>query len=129
MGSGKQHWKCKLDNCSRINKVLQNLTKHQARAHRETWKPIARIQVHCPYGNRKYSTAILLLQHLGMRRDKYTWQTSTFPLKPTTSAAHMIWNAIWEYNNNYRTENPNEQIHEQQNQKRKMENQTTPIKS
>ena len=67
---------------------------------KQTWKPIARQITYCPYCSKKYSTAILLLQHLSIRRGKYTWPTCIFPLQPENKTAKEIWEDIWQHDNN-----------------------------
>jgi len=67
---------------------------------KQTWEPIARQITYCPYCNKKYPTAILLLQHLGIRHGKYTWPTCRFPLQPKNKTTKEIWEDIWQHDNN-----------------------------
>ena len=74
-------------------------TKHQEKAHKETWRPISRKPTTCPYCGEKYSNGELILQHLDIRRNNYTRPTGTCSLLPAKTQTPEIWKQLHEKQN------------------------------
>ena len=83
-------WQCNIQNCTTIKEKQSNITKHQEKAHMDTLKPISRTPMQRTYRNKKYPNGTLLLQHLGLRNDRYTWPTCTCPILHKNTSIHTI---------------------------------------
>jgi len=119
-------WQCNIPKCNKSNENQKNITKHQVKQHREECKPIGRTPLQCEFCNKGYSSGILLLQHLGIISNQFTWPTCTCPLKPQETNLHDIWRNIQTQVQNYmnnRTQSKNYQLMKKKNNKQRMKNQ------
>ena len=89
-------WKRNISNCQTAGETQRNLTKHLAKARKDTWRPISRKPTTCPYCEKKYPNGILMLHHLGVRHEKYTWPTCTCPTMPPDGRITEIWERLHE---------------------------------